>query len=400
LKASKELAMTTLLSNLPERYIQNDSRPSLVGQSRESLMKLLGCVDVPEKQRKMRANQLWHWIYHKGVTDFSAMSNVSKELREKLEGAFQIPRLEIVTEQVSTDGTRKWLLRLAPDERGARHEIETVYIPEEDRGTLCISSQVGCTLTCSFCHTGTQKLVRNLTAEEIVGQVMLARDRIKDWPDDLAVNPKPPLSGRYVTNVVLMGMGEPLYNFDNVKLAMDIASDGEGVSISKRRITLSTSGVVPEIARAGEEIGTMLAISLHGTTDEIRNKLVPLNKKYPLSELLDACAKYPGASNAKRITFEYVMLKGVNDTPADAKRLVQLLRGIPAKVNLIPFNPWPGAAYECSEWNVIEVFAEILNTAGYASPVRTPRGRDIMAACGQLKSESMKVRAKDRVQTA
>jgi 23S rRNA (adenine2503-C2)-methyltransferase len=400
LKASKELAMTTLLSNLPERYIQNDSRPSLVGQSRESLMKLLGSVDVPEKQRKMRANQLWHWIYHKGVTDFSAMSNVSKELREKLEGAFQIPRLEIVTEQVSTDGTRKWLLRLAPDERGARHEIETVYIPEEDRGTLCISSQVGCTLTCTFCHTGTQKLVRNLTAEEIVGQVMLARDRIKDWPDDLAVNPKPPLSGRYVTNVVLMGMGEPLYNFDNVKLAMDIASDGEGVSISKRRITLSTSGVVPEIARAGEEIGTMLAISLHGTTDEIRNKLVPLNKKYPLSELLDACAKYPGASNAKRITFEYVMLKGVNDTPADAKRLVQLLRGIPAKVNLIPFNPWPGAAYECSEWNVIEVFAEILNTAGYASPVRTPRGRDIMAACGQLKSESMKVRAKDRVQTA
>jgi 23S rRNA (adenine2503-C2)-methyltransferase len=390
--------MTTLLSNLPERYIQNDSRPSLVGQSREALMKLLGRVDVPEKQRKMRANQLWHWIYHKGVTDFSAMSNVSKELREKLEGAFQIPRLEIVTEQVSTDGTRKWLLRLAPDERGARQEIETVYIPEEDRGTLCISSQVGCTLTCTFCHTGTQKLVRNLTAEEIVGQVMLARDRIKDWPDDLAVNPKPPLSGRYVTNVVLMGMGEPLYNFDNVKLAMDIVSDGEGVSISKRRITLSTSGVVPEIARAGEEIGTMLAISLHGTTDEIRDKLVPLNKKYPLSELLDACAKYPGASNAKRITFEYVMLKGVNDTPADAKRLVQLLRGIPAKVNLIPFNPWPGTVYECSEWSVIEVFAEILNTAGYASPVRTPRGRDIMAACGQLKSESMKVRAKDRAE--
>jgi 23S rRNA (adenine2503-C2)-methyltransferase len=390
--------MTTLLSNLPERYIQNDNRPSLVGLTREDLMKLLGRVDVPEKQRKMRANQLWHWIYHKGVTDFSAMSNVSKELREKLEGAFQIPRLEIVTEQVSTDGTRKWLLRLAPDERGARQEIETVYIPEEDRGTLCISSQVGCTLTCTFCHTGTQKLVRNLTAEEIVGQVMLARDRIKDWPDDLAVNPKPPLSGRYVTNVVLMGMGEPLYNFDNVKLAMDIASDGEGVSISKRRITLSTSGVVPEIARAGEEIGTMLAISLHGTTDEIRNKLVPLNKKYPLSELLDACAKYPGASNAKRITFEYVMLKGVNDTPADAKRLVQLLRGIPAKVNLIPFNPWPGTAYECSEWSVIEVFAEILNTAGYASPVRTPRGRDIMAACGQLKSESMKVRAKDRAE--
>ena len=389
--------MTTLLSNLPERYIQNDNRPSLVGLSHQALADILVRVGVPEKQQRMRARQLWHWIYHKGVTEFSAMTDVSKDLRLKLAEVFQISRPEIVTEQVSNDGTRKWLLRLAPDERGQRHEIETVYIPEEDRGTLCISSQVGCTLTCTFCHTGTQTLVRNLTAEEIVGQVMLARDRIKDWPDDLAANPKPPLSGRYITNVVLMGMGEPLYNFDNVKLAMDIASDGEGVSISKRRITLSTSGVVPEIARAGEEIGTMLAISLHGTTDEIRNKLVPLNKKYPLAQLLDACAKYPGASNAKRITFEYVMLKGVNDTPADAKRLVQLLRGIPAKVNLIPFNPWPGTAYECSEWSVIEVFAEILNNAGYASPVRTPRGRDIMAACGQLKSESMKVRAKDRV---
>ncbi len=392
--------MSTLISNLPERYIQNDLRPSLVGLSRAQLADILARVAVPERQRKMRANQLWHWIYHKGVTDFSAMTNVSKDLRVSFAEAFQIGRPEIVTEQVSSDGTRKWLLRLAPDERGHAHEIETVYIPEEDRGTLCISSQVGCTLTCTFCHTGTQKLVRNLTAEEIVGQIMLARDRIKDWPDDLAANPKPPSSGRYITNVVLMGMGEPLYNFDNVKLAMEIASDGDGISLSKRRITLSTSGVVPEIARAGAEIGTMLAISLHGTTDEIRDKLVPLNKKYPIAALLAACAAYPGASNARRITFEYVMLKGINDTVTDAKRLVRLLAGIPAKVNLNPFNPWPGTVYECSEWEVIEDIAEILNKAGYASPVRTPRGRDIMAACGQLKSESLKVRASEKVALA
>jgi 23S rRNA (adenine2503-C2)-methyltransferase len=325
------------------------------------------------------------------------MTDISKEVRAKLDESFCVDRPEIVSEQKSSDGTMKWLLRLAPDERGARQEIETVYIPEEDRGTLCISSQVGCTLTCSFCHTGTQALVRNLTAGEIVGQIMLARDRIKDWPDDLAANPKPPLSGRYITNVVLMGMGEPLYNFDNVKQAMQIASDGEGMSLSKRRITLSTAGVVPEIVRAGEEIGTSLAISLHGTTDEIRNKLVPLNRKYPIAELLKACASYPLASNARRITFEYVMLKGINDTKEDARRLVRLLAGLPAKVNLIPFNPWPGSPYECSEWDVIEVFAEILNNAGYASPVRTPRGRDIMAACGQLKSDSQKMRAKDRL---
>jgi 23S rRNA (adenine2503-C2)-methyltransferase len=389
--------MATLISNLPARYIQNDTRPSLVGQSRDGLMALLVQVGVPDKQLKMRANQLWHWIYHKGVTSFAQMSNISKELRDRLEDAFQIGRPEIVTEQVSRDGTRKWLLRLAPDERGQRHEIECVYIPEEDRGTLCVSSQVGCTLTCTFCHTGTQTLVRNLTAGEIVGQIMLARDRIKDWPDDIEANPMPPSSGRYVTNVVLMGMGEPLYNFDNVKDAMDIASDGEGISLSKRRITLSTSGVVPEIVRAGDEIGTSLAISLHGTTDEIRNKLVPLNKKYPLAELLEACRNYPLASNARRITFEYVMLKGVNDTPEDAKRLVKLLSGIPAKINLIPFNPWPGTQYECSDWETIEAFADIVNRAGYASPVRTPRGRDIMAACGQLKSESQKIRAKDRL---
>ncbi len=392
--------MATLISSLPERYIQNDMRPSLVGLSREQLAEMLGRIGVPEKQQRMRANQLWHWIYHKGVTSFAAMSNVSKELRAKLDEAFQIARPDIVTEQQSTDGTRKWLLRLAPDANGQRHEVECVYIPEEDRGTLCISSQVGCTLTCTFCHTGTQKLVRNLTAEEIVGQVMLARDRIKDWPDELAANPKPPSSGRYITNVVLMGMGEPLYNFDNVKQAMDIASDGEGLSLSKRRITLSTSGVVPEIGRAGDEIGTMLAISLHGTTDEIRNKLVPLNKKYPIAKLLEACRNYPGVSNARRITFEYVMLKGVNDSPEDARRLVKLLAGIPAKINLIPFNPWPGTQYECSDWDTIETFAEIVNRAGYASPVRTPRGRDIMAACGQLKSESQKLRVKERATAA
>jgi 23S rRNA (adenine2503-C2)-methyltransferase len=390
--------MATLISNLPERYIQNDTRPSLVGLSREELMDVLARVGVPAKQLNMRANQIWHWVYHKGVTDFAEMTNVAKELRVKLEESFQIGRPEIAMEQKSSDGTMKWLLRLAPDERGQRHEIECVYIPEEDRGTLCISSQVGCTLTCTFCHTGTQTLVRNLTAEEIVAQIMLARDRIMDWPDDLEANPSPPSSGRYITNVVLMGMGEPLYNFDNVKRAMEIASDGEGISLSKRRITLSTSGVVPEIARAGDEIGTSLAISLHGTTDDICNKLVPLNKKYPLKELLDACRNYPGASNARRITFEYVMLKGVNDTKDDAKRLVQLLKGIPAKVNLIPFNPWPGTQYECSDWDVIEDFAETLNKAGYASPVRTPRGRDIMAACGQLKSESQRTRARERAE--
>ena len=392
--------MTTLLQTaipLAASYIPNDTRTTLMGLSREDLAAILERVGVPEKQRKMRMRQLWHWIYQRGVFDFADMTDVSKELRAKLEDVFVIGRPEVVTEQISSDGTRKWLLRLAPDERGARHEVETVYIPEEDRGTLCISSQVGCTLTCSFCHTGTQKLVRNLTAGEIVGQIMLARDRIKDWPDDITANPKPPSSGRYITNVVLMGMGEPLYNFDNVKTAINIAADGEGLSLSKRRITLSTSGVVPEIVRAGAEIGSALAISLHGTTDEIRNKLVPLNKKYPIAELLEACRNYPGVSNAKRITFEYVMLKDVNDTVADAKRLVKLLSGIPAKVNLIPFNPWPGTAYECSTWDTIENFAEILNNAGYASPVRTPRGRDIMAACGQLKSESMKVRASERV---
>ena len=324
------------------------------------------------------------------------MTDIGRELRENLAASFSLARPEIVAEQISTDGTRKWLLRLAPDADGRRHEVETVYIPEEDRGTLCISSQVGCTLSCTFCHTGTQTLVRNLTAGEIVAQVLIARDRLDEWPDRLAANPAPPASGRYITNVVLMGMGEPLYNFDNVRDAVAIIADGEGLTLSKRRITLSTSGVVPEIVRAGAEIGTMLAISLHATTDDVRDKLVPLNKKYPIADLLAACRAYPGLSNARRITFEYVMLKGINDTASDARRLVSLLKGLPAKINLIPFNPWPGTPYECADWGIIERFAEIVNRAGYASPVRTPRGRDIMAACGQLKSASERLRGRER----
>jgi 23S rRNA (adenine2503-C2)-methyltransferase len=314
-----------------------------------------------------------------------------------------LDRPEIAAEQVSVDGTRKWLLRLPilGNEKRAP-EIETVYIPEADRGTLCISSQVGCTLTCSFCHTGTQRLVRNLEPEEIVGQVLLARDRIGDWP--AAAPPQDgglvPAGERKITNVVLMGMGEPLYNFDNVRDAMAVVADGDGLAISRRRITLSTSGVVPEIPRWGEEAGTMLAISLHAVRDELRDKLVPINRRYPITELMAACRAYPGLSNAKRITFEYVMLKGVNDSLADAKALIRLLAGIPAKINLIPFNPWPGSSHECSDWEQIERFAEVVNRAGYASPVRTPRGRDIMAACGQLKSESLKLNARERKITA
>ena len=368
----------------------------IVGLTRDELASSLARACVPERQRRMRASQIWRWIYHRGLADFDAMSNVARELRFALSRNFTIPRPEVVTEQVSTDGTRKWLLRLAADGHGRRQEIETVYIPEEDRGTLCISSQVGCTLTCSFCHTGTQKLVRNLTAGEIVGQVLLARDRLQEWPHQLEASPNPPPGGRYITNVVLMGMGEPLYNFDSVKAAMQIVADGEGISLSRRRITLSTAGVVPEIVRAGAEIGTMLAISLHATTDEIRDKLVPLNRKYPIADLLAACRAYPGLSNARRITFEYVMLKDINDDLADARRLVKLLAGIPAKVNLIPFNPWPGSPFACSDWDRIERFAEILNRAGYASPVRTPRGRDIMAACGQLRSASERLTARQR----
>ncbi len=369
----------------------------IVGLSRGELADALSGLGIPERQIRMRTAQLWRWIYNRGARSFDEMSDISRALRDRLSDAFTLERPEIVSEQISEDGTRKWLLRLAPSGPfGQRHEVEAVYIPEEDRGTLCVSSQVGCTLSCTFCHTGTQTLVRNLTAGEIVSQLLVARDRLGEWPDALAANPNPPLAGRYVTNIVLMGMGEPLYNFDNVKTAMEIVSDNEGLSLSRRRITLSTSGVVPTIARAGEEIGVMLAISLHATTDEVRDRLVPLNRKYPIAELLEACRAYPGLSNARRITFEYVMLKDVNDSVADARRLVQLLRGIPAKINLIPFNPWPGSPYECSDWDQIERFAEIVNRAGYASPIRTPRGRDIMAACGQLKSESERLRAAER----
>jgi 23S rRNA (adenine2503-C2)-methyltransferase len=327
------------------------------------------------------------------------MSDMSKDLRARLAAAYTLERPEIVTEQISADGTRKWLLRLPRRSHEARPpEIETVYIPEADRGTLCISSQVGCTLTCSFCHTGTQRLVRNLEAQEIVGQILLARDRVGDWPG--ATSPQDggllPASEKKITNIVLMGMGEPLYNFDNVKAAMALAADGQGLSFSKRRITLSTSGVVPQIARWGAETGTMLAISLHATRNELRDKLVPINRKYPIAELLDACRAYPGVSNARRITFEYVMLKGVNDSLADARALVKLLAGIPAKINLIPFNPWPGTDYVCSEDAAIQQFADVVNRAGYVSPVRTPRGRDILAACGQLRSESINLRASER----
>ncbi|MGF1648887.1 MAG: 23S rRNA (adenine(2503)-C(2))-methyltransferase RlmN [Hyphomicrobiaceae bacterium] len=368
----------------------------LVGLDRSGLASALRQIGVPERQLRMRVNQLWGWIYVRGITDFDGMTDVSKATRAQLAEHARLKRPEIVREEVSIDGTRKWLLRLEQGPRDlAAPEIETVYIPETDRGTLCISSQVGCTLTCSFCHTGTQKLVRNLTAAEIVGQVMLARDRIGDWPD--AIRPDDgrllPEGDRKITNVVLMGMGEPLYNFDNVRDAMGIVSDEAGIGISRRRITLSTSGVVPEIPRWGREADTMLAISLHATTDALRDELVPLNKRWAIAELLDACRAYPSLSNSRRITFEYVMLKGVNDSLAEARELVRLLAGIPAKINLIPFNPWPGTQYECSDWAQIEAFAEVVNRAGYASPVRTPRGRDILAACGQLRSESIKVRA-------
>ncbi len=364
-----------------------------MGLGRLALAVRLAALGVPERQLRMRVSQLWSWLYVRGATDFAAMTDVAKELRAELAANFTLARLAIVTEQISVDGTRKWLLRLDDGK-----EIETVYIPEEDRGTLCVSSQIGCTLTCTFCHTGTQRLVRNLTSGEIVGQILLARDRIGDWPGATPPDPRGlPSAERKITNVVLMGMGEPLYNFDNVRDACAVAADGEGLSISKRRITLSTSGVVPEIPRWGAEAGTMLAISLHAVRDELRDQLVPINKKWPIHQLLDACRAYPGLSNAKRITFEYVMLKGVNDSVADAKALVRLLAKIPAKINLIPFNPWPGAPYECSDWEQIEKFAEVVNRAGYASPVRSPRGRDIMAACGQLKSASIKQRAGARL---
>ena len=395
--------MVTVLQNTPPAEASNraflESRNSLSGLNREALAAALTAIGVPPKHIRMRVNQLWRWIYISGVTTFDQMTDMTKELRGNLEAAYTLARPEIVTEQISVDGTRKWLLRLPKRGHEARApEIETVYIPEDDRGTLCISSQVGCTLTCSFCHTGTQRLVRNLEASEIAGQILLARDRIGDWPgaSPLDGGQMLPMSDRKITNVVLMGMGEPLYNFDNVKEAMETASDGEGLSLSRRRITLSTSGVVPEIGRWGEEVGTSLAISLHAVHDELRDELVPINKKYPIAQLLEACRNYPGASNARRITFEYVMLKGINDGLPDARALVRLLAGIPAKINLIPFNPWPGSQYECSDWAQIERFADVVNKAGYASPVRTPRGRDILAACGQLKSESVRLRASER----
>ncbi|MGJ5139317.1 23S rRNA (adenine(2503)-C(2))-methyltransferase RlmN [Bradyrhizobium oligotrophicum] len=374
-----------------ETYVP-PAKPSLIGLSRAELAARLGEVGVPARQQKMRVQQLWHWIYFRGASSFDEMTSVSKDTRTALAEHFTVDRPEVVAEQISNDGTRKWLLRLpSGDNLQKAHEVECVYIPETDRGTLCVSSQVGCTLNCSFCHTGTQRLVRNLTAGEIVGQVMVARDRLNDWADR-----ETPLGNRLITNIVMMGMGEPLYNFDAVRDALLIVSDNEGIGISRRRITLSTSGVVPNIKRAGEEIGVMLAISLHAVRDELRNELVPLNRKYPIAELLQACRDYPGASNARRITFEYVMLKGVNDSLDDARLLVKLLKGIPAKINLIPFNPWPGSAYECSDWEQIEKFSEYVFNAGYSSPVRTPRGRDILAACGQLKSETEKLSARER----
>ncbi|WP_349956500.1 23S rRNA (adenine(2503)-C(2))-methyltransferase RlmN [Rhizobium sp. ZPR3] len=397
--SATDVITPTRLKPMPvSQPVELSPKPSLIGLTREEMGAALREKGVADKQIKMRVSQLWNWIYVRGVSDFDAMANVSKDMREMLKTHFTIARPEIVEEQVSNDGTRKWLLRFPPRGAGRPVEIEAVYIPEEGRGTLCISSQVGCSLTCSFCHTGTQRLVRNLTAEEILSQLLLARDRLGDFPDREAPQGTiMPAEGRKVSNIVMMGMGEPLYNFDSVKTALLIASDGDGLSLSKRRITLSTSGVVPEIYRTGDEIGVMLAISLHAVRDDLRDMLVPINKKYPLKELMDACRAYPGLSNARRITFEYVMLKGVNDSLEDAKGLIQLLKGIPAKINLIPFNPWPGTNYQCSDWEQIEKFADFINSAGYASPIRTPRGRDILAACGQLKSESERMRKTERL---
>ena len=373
-------------------------KPNLIGLDREELTALLESIGVSAKQARMRVSQIWQWIYLRGHDNFEAMSNIGKDLREKLAENFTIERPEMVEEQISNDGTRKWLFRFPSRGAGKPVEVETVYIPEQDRGTLCISSQVGCTLTCTFCHTGTQKLVRNLTTEEVLMQLIVARDRLGDFPDKEAEGMGfVPEGDRKVTNIVMMGMGEPLYNFDHVKKALLIASDNEGLQLSKRRITLSTSGVVPGIIKTGDEIGCMLAISLHATNNELRDEIVPINKKYPIAELLEACRNYPGVSNARRITFEYVMLKGVNDSLNDAKELVRLLKGIPAKINLIPFNPWPGSDYECSDWDQIEKFSDFVNANGYASPIRTPRGRDILAACGQLKSESERMRIKERL---
>ncbi len=365
------------------------ARPHLAGLTRPLLMDALKTFGLPDNQLRMRAGQIWNGLYNRGFTDFERMTTLSKELRGKLTDAFDISRLEIVTEQKSVDGTRKWLLRLPSGIPGvAGPEVETVYIPEEGRGTLCVSSQVGCTLTCTFCHTGTQKLVRNLTAGEIVGQILVARDALGEWPDGGRNS-----EDRLITNIVMMGMGEPLYNFENVRDALAIVMDGDGLGLSKRRITLSTSGVVPMMARAGTEIGVNLAVSLHAVTKEIRDEIVPINKKYGIEELLSACAAYPGANNARRITFEYVMLKDKNDSDEDAHELVRLIRKyrLPAKVNLIPFNPWPGSIYETSTPERVNAFSDIIFHAGISAPIRRPRGRDIMAACGQLKSSSEKI---------
>ena len=358
-------------------------KTNLIGLTRGALRNVLIKADTPEKQARMRTGQVWQWIYEKGVRDFDAMTNLAKSYRTKLKESFVLEVPKILTKHVSEDGTRKYLVRLEGD-----HDVEVVYIPEESRGTLCISSQVGCTLTCSFCHTGTQRLVRNLTSAEIIGQILLARDDLGQWPIHSMGNKEP----RLLSNIVLMGMGEPLYNFDNVRDAMKIAMDPEGICISRRRITLSTSGVVPEIAKTAEEIGCLLAVSFHATTDEVRNKLVPINKKWNIEALIKTLREYPKLSNSERITFEYVMLKDVNDSDADARRLIKLIQGIPAKINLIPFNEWPGAPYQRSDWKRIREFSDIIFAAGYASPIRTPRGEDIMAACGQLKSASKKVK--------
>ncbi len=371
----------TMPRKLPEGPV------NLIGLTRDAMREVLIAHGTPEKQAKMRVGQIWQWIYQWGVRDFDSMTNLTKGFRAELAQTFVIAVPEVVTKQISEDGTRKYLVRIA-----GGHEVEVVYIPEDGRGTLCVSSQVGCTLTCSFCHTGTQKLVRNLTASEIIGQVMVARDDLDEWPEVGA----PKVETRLLSNIVLMGMGEPLYNFENVRDAMKIAMDPEGIQLSRRRITLSTSGVVPEIARTAQEIGCQLAVSFHATTDEVRDKLVPINKRWNIAELLDVLRTYPKVSNSERITFEYVMLHGVNDSDADAYRLVELIRGIPAKINLIPFNEWPGAPYTRSSNNRIRAFADIIYKAGYASPIRTPRGEDIMAACGQLKSATERARKSRR----
>ncbi len=365
------------------RKLPAGGKINLIGLTRDQLREALLAAGTAERQVKMRLGQLWQWLYHWGVRDFDAMTNLAKDYRALLADHFTIEIPQVVTRQISVDGTRKYLVRIA-----GGHEVEVVYIPETDRGTLCISSQVGCTLTCSFCHTGTQKLVRNLTAGEIVGQVMLARDDLGEWP----VQGGARIDTRLISNVVLMGMGEPLYNFENVRDGLRVVMDNEGIALGRRRITLSTSGVVPEIARTATEIGCLLAVSFHATTDAVRDTLVPINKKWNIATLLDALRSYPGLTNSERITFEYVMLDQVNDTKEDAYRLVELLRGIPAKVNLIPFNEWPGAPYKRSSGNRIHAFADIIYNAGYASPIRTPRGEDIMAACGQLKSATQKQR--------